>query len=67
MIILKLIIWLTVIVLVLLNVALIFIIYYFYSNRHIVINIDTNYVSEEEKYYIRKAKEIIRKEGDKDD
>lgn len=67
MIILKLIIWLTVIVLVLLNVALIFIIYYFYSNRKIVINIDTNYVSEEEKYYIRKAKEIIRKEGEKDD
>lgn len=67
MIILKLIIWLSVIVLVLLNVALIFIIYYFYSNRKIVINIDTNYVSEEEKYYIRKAKEIIRKEGEKDD
>ena len=67
MIILKLIIWLSVIVLVLLNVALIFIIYYFYSNRKIVINIDTNYVSEEEKYYIRKAKEIIRKEGDKND
>lgn len=65
MIILKLIIWLTVIVLVLLNVALIFIIYYFYSNRKIVINIDTNFVSEEEKYYIRKAKEIIRKEGEK--
>ena len=67
MIILKLIIWLSVVVLVLLNVALIFIIYYFYSNRKIVINIDTNYVSEEEKYYIRKAKEIIRKEGEKDD
>lgn len=67
MIILKLIIWLTIIVLVLLNVALIFIIYYFYSNRKIVINIDTNFVSEEEKYYIRKAKEIIRKEGEKDD
>lgn len=67
MIILKLIIWLSIIVLVLLNVALIFIIYYFYSNRKIVINIDTNYVSEEEKYYIRKAKEIIRKEGGKDD
>lgn len=67
MIILKLIIWLSVIVLVLLNVALIFIIYYFYSNRKIVINIDTNFVSEEEKYYIRKAKEIIRKEGEKND
>lgn len=67
MIILKLIIWLTVIVLVLLNIALLFIIYYFYSNRKIVINIDTNYVSEEEKYYIRKAKEIIRKEGEKND
>lgn len=67
MIILKLILWLSVIVLVLLNIALLFIIYYFYSNRKIVINIDTNYVSEEEKYYIRKAKEIIRKEGEKDD
>ena len=67
MIILKLIIWLSVIVLVLLNVALIFIIYYFYSNRKIVINIDSNFISEEEKYYIRKAKEIIRKEGEKDD
>ena len=67
MIILKTILWLSVIVLVLLNVALIFIIYYFYSNRKIVINIDSNFISEEEKYYIRKAKEIIRKEGEKDD
>lgn len=67
MIIIKLILWLSIIVLVLLNIALLFIIYYFYSNRKIVINIDTNYVSEEEKYYIRKAKEIIRKEGEKDD
>lgn len=63
MILLKMIIYLSIISLILLNICLCFIIYYFYSNRKITINIDTKYLDSDERYYFKKAKEIIRKEG----
>lgn len=61
MMIFKSILWLSIIVLVLLNIALIFTIHYFLTNRKITINLEV--MKDESEKYFEIAKEIIRKEG----
>ena len=61
MMIFKTILWLTILLLVLLDIALICVICYFLSNRKLVINLEVT--EDESEKYFRIAKEIIRKEG----
>lgn len=61
MMIFKTILWLTILLLVLLDIALICTICYFLENRKLVINLEVT--EDESEKYFKIAKEIIRKEG----
>lgn len=61
MMIFKTILWLTILLLVLLDIALICVICYFLGNRKLVINLEVT--EDESEKYFNIAKEIIRKEG----
>lgn len=61
MMIFKTILWLTILLLVLLDIALICTICYFLGNRKLVINLEVT--EDESEKYFNIAKEIIRKEG----
>lgn len=61
MIIFKTILWLTILLLILLDIALTCVISYFLSNRKIIINLEVT--KDESEKYFNLAKDIIRKEG----